>query len=72
MKRSSIYPLSLIINQLRSAFFIFSFRLFRKDDTGQNTKSQYTQYDVVLGVLALGILASVIFPEKPEAENKES
>ncbi|MFK9902894.1 hypothetical protein ACJEPZ_28345, partial [Klebsiella pneumoniae] len=25
-----------------------------------------------LGVLALGILASVIFPEKPEAENKES
>ncbi|WP_227634130.1 hypothetical protein, partial [Klebsiella pneumoniae] len=31
-----------------------------------------TSLYVVLGVLALGILASVIFPEKPEAENKES
>nr|VUD33030.1 protein TerC [Raoultella sp. NCTC 9187] len=34
--------------------------------------SATTSLYVVLGVLALGILASVIFPEKPEAENKES
>ncbi|MFV1191210.1 tellurium resistance membrane protein TerC, partial [Klebsiella pneumoniae] len=34
--------------------------------------SATTSLYVVLGVLALGILASVIFPEQPEAENKES
>ncbi|MDT1867065.1 tellurium resistance protein TerC, partial [Acinetobacter baumannii] len=34
--------------------------------------SATTSLYVVLGVLALGILASVIFPEKPEPENKES
>ncbi|HDE1550228.1 TPA: tellurium resistance protein TerC, partial [Klebsiella quasipneumoniae] len=34
--------------------------------------SATTSLYVVLGVLALGILASVIFPEKPEDENKES